>query len=228
MISVIVPTFNEEKNICELLQHLQGCDNYEQLEVMLCDSPRSSDDGLKKAGELGAKMLKSPEGYRAFQMNYAAQQASYDILYFLHADARPPKSFVSQILNALQRVDFGIFAYKFNSKSFFLMMNSFFTRFDGLFAGGGDQSLFIKAEAFRQIGGFDNSLRIMEDFDIYRRAKKSKLKFEIVREPLLVSARKYEQNSWIKVNAINLAIFMIYCFNGSQEMMLALNSKLSS
>lgn len=226
MISVIVPTFNEEKNIGELIQYLEGCDKHDQLEIIFCDSPRSEDDGLQKAGELGAKMLKSPKGYRSFQMNYGAQHASFDILYFLHADARPPKSFVDQIIGALKRVDFGIFSYKFNSKSCFLRMNSFFTRYDGVFAGGGDQSFFIKAGIFKEIGGFDNRLKIMEDFDMYRRAKRFKLRFEIIKDPLLVSARKYEQNSWIKVNAINLAIFMIYCFNGSQERMLALNRKL--
>jgi rSAM/selenodomain-associated transferase 2 len=227
MISVIVPTFNEEGNICELIQHLRKCDHYGQLEIVVCDSPNSKDEGWKKAKDLGAKVFKSPKAYRAYQMNYGAEQASFDVLYFLHADARPPINFVSQIISSLENVDFGIFAYKFNSKSIILKFNAFFTKYDGMFAGGGDQSFFIKAEEFKQLGGFDNQLKIMEDFDIYRRAKKSKLRFAIVKDPLTVSARKYERNSWIKVNAINLAIFMIYCFNGSQDTMIALNRRLS-
>jgi hypothetical protein len=67
----------------------------------------------------------------------------------------------------------------------------------------------------------------MEDFDLYRKAKKSGSKFCIIDNPLLVSARKYEKNSWLKVNLVNLRIFILYIFNGSQKTMIRLNKLLS-
>lgn len=227
MISVIVPTFNEEHNISSLVKHIRSCDNGKQVEIIVCDAPESKDSGFEKAKELGVKAIKSPKGYRAFQMNYGAKYASNEILYFLHADARPTKNFVQEILNSTKDVDFGIFAYKFDSNNLLLKMNAYFTRYDSLFAGGGDQSLFILRSNFQEMGGFSNKLRIMEDFDFYRRAKRNGLKFKIIKEPLLVSARKYEQNSWLKVNLINFRIFFIYLLDGSQERMIALNKKLS-
>lgn len=226
MISVIVPTFNEEENICDLLSHLKRCDNYDLIEVIICDSPHSMDDGFEKAAKLGAKCVLANEGFRAFQMNYGAKHANNEILYFLHADARPPIDFVDEILKSLKSVDFGFFSYRFNSNKLFLRINSFFTKFNGIFAGGGDQSLFIDQRDFQSLGGFDNSMRIMEDFDFFKRAKAANLCFEIIDKPLLVSARKYEQNSWLKVNLVNLQIFATYLLNGSQDRMIRLNKKL--
>ncbi|GLR18602.1 TIGR04283 family arsenosugar biosynthesis glycosyltransferase [Portibacter lacus] len=227
MLSVIVPTFNEEQNICELISHIKSCDHGEDIEIIICDAPVSRDNGYKKALKYGVKAIRSPKAYRAFQMNYGADQATNEILYFLHADARPPKNFISEIIEATKESDFGIFAYKFNSDNLMLRMNSFFTRYDGLFAGGGDQSLFIKKHVFQELGKFNSNLRIMEDFEFYKRAKRSKLKSTIIKEPLVVSARKYEHNSWLKVNAINFSIFFLYWVNGSQERMIALNRKLN-
>jgi len=227
MISVIVPTFNEEENICELIQHIRSCENGQHVEIIICDAPSSFDKGCEKAGSMGAIAVKSPKAYRAFQMNHGAESASNDILYFLHADARPPRTFIAQILQALKEVDFGIFSYKFNSTSLILKVNAYFTRYDGLFSGGGDQSLFISREKFVEIGGFNNKLRIMEDFEFYKKAKKAKLKFKIIKDPLLVSARKYEQNGWLKVNLTNLRIFFIFLRDGPQDRMITLNQKLT-
>ncbi|WP_235297549.1 TIGR04283 family arsenosugar biosynthesis glycosyltransferase [Portibacter marinus] len=228
MISVIVPTFNEEANICDLIQHIRSCRSGEDIEIIICDAPTSEDKGCKSAEKLGVKAIKSPKASRAFQMNYGAQHADHNILYFLHADARPPANFIVKIQEALAENQFGIFSYKFNSSKWMLKMNSFFTRFDGLFAGGGDQSLFIKKQNFQHLGGFNTKWRIMEDFDFFRRAKKTGLKFTIIKEPLVVSARKYERNSWWKVNYVNFSIFILYLRKGiqAQDRMIDLNRKL--
>jgi len=226
MISVIVPTLNEEANICELITHIRSCEGGRGLDLIICDAPSSTDKGFITAEKMGARALRSPKAYRSYQLNYGAQHARCDLLYFLHADARPPHNFVSQITESIQDFDFGIFAYRFDSQKRILKMNSYFTKYDGLFAGGGDQSLFIKKEVFKSLGGYNVNLKIMEDFDFYKRAKKGNLKYTIIKEPLLVSARKYRNNSWLKVNLINFSIFFLYWINGSQERMIALNRRL--
>ena len=227
VVSVIIPTFNEEKNIRELVPYLYSCYDSENMEIIVCDSPQSNDDLSKLADELKFKLVRSTKAYRAFQLNFGATHASNDILYFLHADARPPKTFVASIFKSLKSGnDFGIFCYKFDSVDFLLKVNSFFTKYDGVFAGGGDQSLFIKKEKFEALNGYDNDLQIMEDFDLYKRAKKASFSYTIIREALTLSARKYTANSWIKVNWINLRIFYIFLKNGSQEKMLSLQKKL--
>ena len=227
MISVIIPTFNEKNNISELIPHLENCTDSEDLEIIVVDSPFSSDNLASLKGKFNFQYVKAQKGYRSFQLHYGAENAKGEILYFLHADARPPLNFVSHIYSSLAKdYKFGIFAYKFDSDNLLLRMNSFFTKFDGLFSGGGDQSIFMKRSTYNMVGGFNTSLRIMEDFDLFRRCKAKKLNFLIVKDPVLVSARKYENNSWFKVNLMNLRIFVIYLFNGSQEKMIKLNSKL--
>jgi rSAM/selenodomain-associated transferase 2 len=227
VISVIIPTFNEEENLSSLLSYLKQCASNKDMEIIVCDSPISTDSGFKIAQSKNVKTIQSPVASRAYQMNLGAEKAKSDILYFLHADARPPIEFVNQIYAQINSgYEFGIYAYKFNSNKFLLKVNSFFTRFDGFFAGGGDQSLFMKKRVFEDLGGFDNALMIMEDFDIYKRAKKSGFKNVIIKKPLIISARKYEQNSWVKVNSINLRIFLLYISGARQERLLSLHKKL--
>lgn len=227
MISVIIPTFNEEKNLTELIPHLLNCNQATKMEIIVCDATPEYEIDSQFAQDKKIRFIKSPKASRSYQLNYGASEAKFDILYFLHADARPPLNFISTILTKLEEgYLFGIFSYKFNSKSPLLRFNSFFTKYDGLFAGGGDQSLFIKKEIYDELGGFDTKLKIMEDFEFYKRAKKSKYRYTIIKDPLTVSARKYEHNNWLKVNYINLRIFVIYLFNGSEEQMIRLNKRL--
>jgi hypothetical protein len=44
------------------------------------------------------------------------------------------------------------------------------------------------------------------------RVRKLKIPYRIVQSKAIVSARKYEQNSWLKVNLINGIIFLKYKF----------------
>lgn len=228
MLSVIIPTFNEALNIASLISHIQGCDQASQIEIIVVDSPQSNDEGYRLAKGMGVVALKSDASGRAAQMNHGAAKAKHDLLYFLHADVRPPKNFISSILNQVSSgYQMGIFSYHFDNNNLMLRINAFFTNFDGLFAGGGDQSLFILKSDFKNLNGFNENLLIMEDFDFFKRGKSAKLRRCIIKNPVIVSARKYASNSWLKVNITNLRIFLIYLSGGSQEKMIHLNKKLT-
>ncbi|NRB48577.1 MAG: hypothetical protein HRU41_12950 [Saprospiraceae bacterium] len=74
---------------------------------------------------------------------------------------------------------------------------------------GGDQTLFLPKETFEALGRFDENLPIMEDFDFVWRAKKQ-YPLHFVKNPVLVSARKYERNSYLKVQIINGITFTLF------------------
>jgi GT2 family glycosyltransferase len=93
-----------------------------------------------------------------------------------------------------------------------LKVNSWFTRFDGVFSGGGDQTLFIKKALFEDLNGFDEKYIIMEDFDLVRRIRQ-KTEFRIIPKSIKVSARKYENNSWLRVQLVNLTVFIYFLSN---------------
>ena len=214
-INIIIPTYNEAAHIGRLITYLR---QYTDAVIWVINSPNTQDDTANIAMAAGAQVLTSPKPGRASQMNYGAKMTNGEVLYFVHADTLPPPSFITDITQALQNgVDFGYFSYAFVADSRMLQFNSYCTRFDGLFAGGGDQTLFMKREVFEQLDGFREELCIMEDFDLVKRAKNTGYKHRLIANNALVSARKYVKNTWLRVNLVNLLIFTGFYLGASQE-----------
>jgi rSAM/selenodomain-associated transferase 2 len=214
-ISIIVPTYNESEHISKLLKylskHAQDC----VTEILVIDGI-SSDDTVQIVREEGFECLISSKKGRAAQMNLGAQLTSGDILYFVHADSLPPKTYVFDILNALEcGSESGCYRFKFNSDNLLLKINSWFTRFDRLMCRGGDQTLFIKRSLFEELNGFKD-FAIMEDFDMIKRLRERGT-FQVIQKDVIVSARKYDENSYLKVNLINLLIFTMFFLGTSQH-----------
>jgi rSAM/selenodomain-associated transferase 2 len=208
-LSIIIPILNESENLKQLLPTFLNHDRSADFEVIVVDGG-SSDNSVGIAFELGAKVLKSAVCSRACQMNLGAKEASGEILYFVHADARVLNSFFEDIMEAVDRgVPTGCFAYSFDSDSWLLKINSWFTKFNGLLSGGGDQTLFVKRDVFEALGGFDEYYCIMEDFELTRRLKKN-YSFHVIPKKIIVSARKYETNSWLRVQLANLIVFGLF------------------
>jgi rSAM/selenodomain-associated transferase 2 len=216
MVSIIIPVLNEAENLKELLPFFSTHQRRCEFELIIVDGG-SSDQTENILSNSNFTFLKSPKKGRACQMNYGASHAKGDIFYFVHADTRIPVSFLEDIQEVLKKGGHaGCYAYTFDSDSKLLRINSWFTKFDGLLSGGGDQTLFIKKSAFQELGGFDEYYCIMEDFDIVRRIRK-KFKFKVIPRQIKVSARKYETNSWLRVQLVNLLVFLLFFMKISPE-----------
>lgn len=218
-ISVIIPTFNEADSIGKLVKYLlkHGGDRVE--EVIVVDGG-SSDKTLEKARNSQAKTFFSKKKGRACQMNFGAEQAKGEVLYFVHADSWPPKSFAHDIEEAIfGDYEIGCYRFKFNSNRPILRINSYCTRFDRLMCRGGDQTLFVSKSLFQKVGGYKEWM-IMEEYDFIIRARKQ-ASFKIIPKDVLVSARKYEKNSYFRVNLANFVVFMMFYMGCSQDKMLS-------
>ena len=148
---------------------------------------------------------------RAKQMNTGAALSNSSVLMFLHADVLPPASFEQQILEHIEKgFKAGFFAYEFDPTTKWLSINAKYTRKKGLFAGGGDQCQFMTREVFDQLGGYDESYVIMEDFEMIRNIRKANIPFIIIQDPAIVSSRKYSKNSYLRVNLVNFVVFMAF------------------
>ena len=90
-----------------------------------------------------------------------------------------------------------------------LRVNSYSTRFGGLMSRGGDQTLFITRSLFERLQGFDERYVIMEDFDIIRRIEQQ-ARFAVIPKDVVVSARKYQTNSWLRVQLANLTAVLLF------------------
>lgn len=208
-ISVIIPCLNEEANLNELLPYLtkQGGD---LLSEIIVSDGGSQDNTTAIAESFGVSVIHCPVRNRAVQLNLGAQKAKGDIFYFLHADSRPIADFAEVIAQQVSKGrQVGCFRYRFDSENRLLKINSWFTRFNSLLSGGGDQSLFIEKSFFEALGGFDETYCIMEDFDLVRRIRQ-KTDFHVLPNELTVSARKYRENNWLKVQLANFTAFSLF------------------
>jgi rSAM/selenodomain-associated transferase 2 len=219
MISVIIPVLNEEANLIRLSPFFEHCANNTNIEIIVIDGG-SSDKSLELANSYGLRNFIAPKKGRAAQMNYGAKLAHGEILYFVHADTMPHADFFIQIINALNNgIDFGCYKYQFDSPSKLLQCNAYMTKFKGSWVGGGDQTLFISKANFNKLNGFNDDYLIMEDFDFVKRAKKMGLIFGILPFNIIVSARKYNSNSWLRVQLANATIITAWKIGASQKWM---------
>lgn len=224
-ISIIIPTYNEEAHIVDLLRYLENqAPSESDLELLVVDG-HSTDRTVEKVRQAGFTCRVSPSKGRAVQMNFGVEHTSGELLYFVHADTRPPESYATDIRQAVQNgYESGCYRFSFNSEALMLKINSWFTRFDVLICRGGDQSLFITRSVFEEMKGFKN-YRIMEDFELIRRLRRRET-FTILPKSVRVSARKYKENHYLKVNLVNLVVFTMFIFGASQRTMVHAYTKL--
>ena len=219
-ISIIIPTYNEEENIEKLISYLGCIAQKNAIEIIVADGG-STDNTLQLAQIITAKATVSTIKGRAGQMNHGVHYATGDVLYFVHADSRPPLTYFTDIENALAKgYNCGSYRSQFDSNNYLLKINAFFTRFNVLFCRGGDQTIFVTKALFEKVGGYNNEMLIMEDYDFLARIRKQG-KFKLFNKPTVFSARKYDENSWLKVQMANLKIVRMYKKGKTQQQMLA-------
>ncbi len=218
-ISIIIPVYNEEENIQKLLPRLIDATESIPREILVVDGG-STDRTTERATALGATVLRSPKKGRAHQMNHGYENSIGDLLYFVHADTLPPLSFVEDIRAALaEGYPLGCYRFEFDSPRKLLKLNAYFTRFDKMWCRGGDQTLYVTRSLFKKLEGYCSKHYIMEEYDFIARARKENA-FKIMPKSVLVSARKYEYNGYLKVQVANLVVFNMYRFGVSQKKML--------
>lgn len=221
-ISVIIPTLNEEANIDRLLSRLK--DNSGDVEIIVVDGG-SEDKTIEIAQAHHVKTLRTKPS-RAIQMNLGAQISDSKLLYFVHADTLPPESWKQTILKSMELgVEAGCFRFEFDENKGIRKVNSFCTRFPFMMFRGGDQSLYITKKLFEKIGGFDENLALMEDYDIIKKLKKHS-GFSILKPPIIVSSRKYVKNNYLKVNLVNFLIFASFYLGADTHQLKRLYSRL--
>ncbi len=189
-LSVIVPSWNDQASLARLLPDLV---RLKQLhEVIVADaSPSPAAAGAARA--TGAIYLPALQPNRGAQMNLAAAHATGDVLIFHHADSILTAPHLAAIAQALQKPEIvgGAFYRKFDARHprlvWFEQVGRFFTRHGGSFFG--DQSVFVRRETFRALGGFA-PIPLMEDMEFSRRLRRFG-KVAVLDPPLESSTRRH-------------------------------------
>jgi len=227
MVSIIIPAHKEYRNLKRLFLKTNFLEYTQEAEVIIASSPDKCNATALLCSEFNIKYLLCSKKGRAAQMNAALKVATGEILVFLHADVIPPYGFLDDIKTCLKgNYDAGFFSYRFDKKSWLLGINASFTAKDGLFTGGGDQCLFIRKSTFLKLKGFNEEQVLMEDFEFFRRMKKNKIPYKIIKNDLIVSARKYECNSYLRINLSNLLLVMMFKLGFSGDTLKTVHNKL--
>lgn len=221
-ISIIIPIFNESATIVSLLEHVLKSLKSKHHEILLIDGGSTDDtihtitsfisefnnqqhfskkrcvDSLfdSKTESTTIQLFESLKG-RAKQMNFGAQKATGNILYFLHADTFPPRHFDELILAKVNEGhQAGCFRMKFDYLHPVLIVSQFFTRFNVNWCRGGDQSLFVMKSLFHELKGYNEDYPIYEDCEFIHRLYDEE-EFTVIPKSVVTSARKYrELGTW--------------------------------
>lgn len=215
-VSIIIPVLNEAPALRHLLPHLlRSMDSRSELLVV---DGGSTDGSPQLIEQLGVPVLRSRCRSRAVQMNTGAQAARGSILYFLHADAWPPASFLQHIRQAVaEGHPMGCFQMVLSPvKNRLTRINTYFAARKTAVSGGGDQSLYVETKQFWAAGGFNEAWPIMEDFELVKRLE-PELGYYLIARKIIVSARKYRYNSYLRVNGANLLAFSLFKLGASPQ-----------
>lgn len=169
-LTIILPVLNEAELIVQCLERLAPL-RTQGAEIIVVDGG-SYDRTLDLAKPLSDQILSSPRG-RAQQMNVGAHSAHGKLLLFLHVDTTLPDAAVQLISDAMtdQQV-WGRFDVEIAGKHpllrFIAWSMNLRSRLTGIATG--DQTIFVRRDAFECCGGFP-PLPLMEDIALCRHLK---------------------------------------------------------
>ncbi len=195
LISVIVPTLNEGASIADTVRSAAlGF----HVEVVVADGG-GSDDTRERAGAAGARVVRGDPG-RGRQLNAGASAASGEILLFLHADTKLPPGWAARIRHAMTAPDIvgGAFRLSFGDASPRLARVARWANIRAERTGilYGDQGIFVRMSAFRDLGGFPAE-PLMEDLAFVRALRRTG-RFVLLPDAVETSGRRYERNGVLK------------------------------
>ncbi len=186
-----MPVFNEAAGMDAALQALAPL-LARGAQLIVVDGG-STDDTAARAQGLGAQLTHAPRG-RALQMNAGAQQASGELLLFLHADTLLPPgadALIDQALAAGPHI-WGRFDVRITGKPRLLRVIAAFmnarSRCSGIATG--DQAMFMTRAAFEAVGGFP-AQPLMEDIELSKRLL-ALSRPVCLRAPVITSGRRWE------------------------------------
>ncbi len=169
VVTAIVTTRNEEKNIVECFESLHNQSiGRDSIEIVLIDN-----NSTDKTVELSKTLIDSyynvgPE--RSAQRNFGFENAKADFVIYLDADMRLSPTVIEECINSIEAGKDILGNYvpeKVVGDGFWIKVRNFERSFyDATYI---DAARFIKKSVFLEVGGFDLSLCGPEDWDLDRR-----------------------------------------------------------
>ncbi len=202
MISIIIPTLNEEKYLPKLLESIKK-QTYKDYELIVADA-NSTDKTRQIAKKYGCKIVKG--GLPAVGRNNGVKVAKGDILLFLDADVQFDNDFLKNCINEFnsRKLDVaGLYIHPQSNnildKIFLGLFNfwTFATQF--FYPNASGSGIICKKWLHKKVNGFDETIRLSEDMNYVKRCSKFG-KFRIIKSAKsYVAMRRFEKEGRFKV-----------------------------
>jgi rSAM/selenodomain-associated transferase 2 len=209
MISVIIPTLNEEACLGRCLESVRsagaGC------EIIVADG--GSTDRTRESAERypGVRLVQSKAG-RGNQMNRGASHAQGDLLLFLHADTALEVGWYDDIVAALRNSEItgGAFTFAIDDpRQKYRIVEAWVSMRCRLFRlPYGDQAIFIRRSSFEKLAGYKD-IPLMEDVDLVARMKKLG-GIALLQKKAVTSGRRWISKGLIRTALVNQTTMLLY------------------
>lgn len=215
MLSIIIPTLNEENFLPYLLESIKRhC--FLDHEIIIADAG-SKDKTVELARNYNANIVIG--GLPAKGRNEGAKVAKGDLFLFLDADVVLPEGFFDKVLEEFKERNLDVASFCLDSqskrKSEKFLYNFFYNWpmiiFEKILSHG-SQAIIVKKEIFEKVKGFDENIRFAEDHNFVRRIRKIG-KFGVIKSAkILSSSRRFEKDGWFLTyfRYIIAEIYMIF------------------
>lgn len=203
-LSIIIPAFNEERLIMHCLDSITDSLTVNQkpgftYEVIVVDN-NSTDKTTELAKQAGAKVVFEPINQIGRARNSGATVATGEWLLFVDADSLLNPGMVADILNMIESgkyVGCGSVMHMPDLPWWGNAAMQLWTMFSVLFHWASGALVVCRADAFREVGGFNQEMFAADEIDLSQLLKKwgqkRGLKFTILtRHPLVTSPRKVQ------------------------------------
>ena len=206
-VSVIVPAWNEERALPELLASLAALPVAETIVV----DGGSNDQTREVAARHGARVIASERG-RGAQLHAGARGATGDVYWFLHADTRVSREAFDAMRTALERepkLAGGNFSLRFTGGSRGArLLEWLYPRLRLLGLCYGDSGFFVPRAKYWAAGGFA-AHPLFEDLDLLRRLRREG-QFVHLPTALVSSSRRWERTGFTRVFARWILLQLLY------------------
>lgn len=218
-ISIIIPTFNEEEYLPQLLDSIKD-QSYTDYEIIIADA-QSKDKTREIAKSYGCIVTEG--GLPALGRNNGAKEANGELLLFLDSDLILTDDYLKDSVEEFEENGLGIaitqmipLSDKTRDKVLHEFANRFMIMVESIKPhGAGCYGIISRKDLHDQVGGFEESLDFGEDSDYIERIGKIS-SFKVLRKPrVLVSIRRLEKEG-LKSLAYKYSKSTVYDFMGKK------------
>ncbi|MEF3255289.1 MAG: glycosyltransferase [Deferribacterales bacterium] len=209
-LSIIIPVY-KEKNIDIFLKELMENLKIFQYEIIIVDGDKHGST-IDKISLTDVIRLISDQKGRGHQLQKGVTTSTGDVVVFLHADTKIVKENFIDILNAMVKgYDYGAFRLKIDGKGllFRIIEKAVYLRTLLFKLPYGDQTIFIKKDTIKSIGGV-RSISLFEDVELMLRCKKIGLKFYFSQKYSVTSPRRWEKYGIISTTVRDIFLLISY------------------